>query len=416
MKLMVYSHDAFGLGNIRRMLAICKYLLDSLPGLSILVVSGSPVLHSFRMPQGLDYIKLPCLGRNEFGELSAKYLGTPTDEAVKLRSDLILTAAINYKPDLLLVDKKPYALKGELQDTLNYLKTYLPKTKVVLLLRDILDSPEATIEEWQKHRYYEGVELYYDQLLVVGMPEVFDLIKEYQFPPSISRKVQFCGYIRREPGLKCRNVLRQELQIKPEEQLVLITPGGGGDGYRLVDTYLSGLAHLPTGHNIRSLIISGPEMPLPQRQALYQAAEQYPQVQICEFTDDLMSYMEAADTVVSMGGYNTVCEILSLSKRAVIVPRIQPVQEQLIRAERMDRLGLFKAIHPDRLTPETLMHAVLDQLSGTNNHLPPISRLDLDALPRITQYLSRLLFSQDQFSQARYSYQNFSQSTLVAAN
>jgi predicted glycosyltransferase len=109
------------------------------------------------------------------------------------------------------------------------------------------------------------------------------------------------------------------IAIKPEEQLVLITPGGGGDGYRLVDTYLSGLAHLPTGHNIRSLILSGPEMPLPQRQALYQAAEQYPQVQICEFTDDLMSYMEAADTVVSMAGYNTVCEILSLSKRAVVV-------------------------------------------------------------------------------------------------
>ena len=368
------------------------------------------------MPQGLDYIKLPCLGRNEFGELSAKYLGTSTEEAVKLRSDLILTAAINYKPDLLLVDKKPYALKGELQDTLDYLKTYLPKTKVVLLLRDILDSPEATVEEWQKHRYYEGVELYYDQLLVVGMPEVFDLIKEYQFPLSISRKVQFCGYIRREPGLKCRNVLRQELQIKPEEQLVLITPGGGGDGYRLVDTYLSGLAHLPTGHNIRSLILSGPEMPLPQRQALYQAAEQYPQVQICEFTDDLMSYMEAADTVVSMAGYNTVCEILSLSKRAVVVPRTQPVQEQLIRAERMARLGLFKTIHPTRLTPEILMHAVLEQLSGTNNHLPPISRLDLDALPRITQYLSRLLFSEGQFGQARYSYQNFSQPTLVAAN
>lgn len=416
MKLMVYSHDAFGLGNIRRMLAICKYLLDSLPGLSILVVSGSPVLHSFRMPQGLDYIKLPCLGRNEFGELSAKYLGTSTEEAVKLRSDLILTAAINYKPDLLLVDKKPYALKGELQDTLKYLKTYLPKTKVVLLLRDILDSPDATIEEWQKHRYYEGVELYYDQLLVVGMPEVFDLIKEYQFPPSISQKVQFCGYIRREPGLKCRNVLRQELQIKPEEQLVLVTPGGGGDGYRLVDTYLSGLAHLPTGHNIRSLIISGPEMPLPQRQALSQAAEQYPQVQICEFTDDLMSYMEAADTVVSMAGYNTICEILSLSKRAVIVPRTQPVQEQLIRAERMARLGLFKAIHPDYLTPSTLMHAVLAQLGGASNHLPPVSQLDLDALPRITQYLSKLLFSQDQLGRASYLYQNFSQRSLVAAN
>ncbi|HEY9706835.1 MAG TPA: glycosyltransferase [Oculatellaceae cyanobacterium] len=416
MKLMVYSHDTFGLGNIRRMLAICNYLLNSMPGLSILLVSGSPMLHSFRMPQGLDYIKLPCLGRNQSGELSVKYLGTATEEALKLRSDLILAAVMNFKPDLLLVDKKPYALKGELRDTLSYLKTFLPKTKAVLLLRDILDSPDVTIEEWQTNLYYEGIELFYDQLLVVGMPEVFDVIKEYQFPDSIAKKVRFCGYIRKEPGHKPRNVLRQELQIEAEEQLVLVTPGGGGDGYRLVDTYLSGLAHLPTGHNIKSLIICGPEMPLNQRQELYQKAEQYPQVQISEFTDDLMSYMDAADTVVSMGGYNTVCEILSLSKRAVVVPRIQPVKEQLIRAERMDSLGLLKAIHPNSLTPETLMHAVLEQLNGTRNDLPTVSNLDLDALPRISQYLSTLLFNEAQLSSASNLYQNSVQHYLLTAN
>ena len=59
MKLMVYSHDAFGLGNIRRMLAICQYLLRTLPNVSILVVSGSPALHTLSLPEGLDYIKLP---------------------------------------------------------------------------------------------------------------------------------------------------------------------------------------------------------------------------------------------------------------------------------------------------------------------------------------------------------------------
>lgn len=396
MRLMVYSHDAFGLGNIRRMLAICKYLLDSLPGLSILVVSGSPVLHSFRIPKGLDYIKLPCLGRDETGELSAKYLGTPTEEVLKLRSDLILAAAINYKPDLLLVDKKPYALRGELKDTLDYLKTFHPKTKAVLLLRDILDNPEVTIKEWQENGYYEGVDLYYDQALVVGTPEVFDFTKEYQLPASISQKVQFCGYIRREHGLKSREVLRQELQLNPKEQLVLVTPGGGADGYRLVDTYFSGLMHLPTGHNIRSLIVSGPEMPLVHKQEFYQLSEQYPHVQISEFTDDLMSYIEAADTVVSMAGYNTICEILSLGKRAVIVPRTQPVKEQWIRAERMANLGLFKAIHPDVLTPKILMDAVLEQLNSGCDRIPSVSRLDFNALPRIASYFRTLLYGETQ--------------------
>jgi UDP-N-acetylglucosamine transferase subunit ALG13 len=76
-----------------------------------------------------------------------------------------------------------------------------------------------------------------------------------------------------------------------------------------------------------------------------------PKLQVIEFTDQMMNYMQAADVVVSMAGYNTICEILSLGKRAVIVPRVEPVQEQKIRAERMVGLGLFKMIYPRDLTP-----------------------------------------------------------------
>ena len=416
MRLMVYSHDSFGLGNISRMLAICKHLLDAIPGLSILVVSGSPVLHSFRMPQGLDYIKLPCLGRDRFGKLSAKYLGTAVDEAVKLRSNLIEAAVANFQPDLLLVDKKPYGLLGELKATLDYLKTFLPKTKLVLLLRDILDSREATVKDWCEQGYYQALEWFYDQVLVVGMPEVFDLAKEYKFPAAVSEKVRFCGYIRKEPGRKRPQVVRQELQMKPDERLVLVTPGGGGDGYRLLKTYLWGLAKLQSQENIKSLIVSGPEMPVLQKRSLYQAVEQYPQVIIKEFTDDLMSYMEAADTVVSMGGYNTVSEILSFRKRAVVVPRIQPVQEQWIRAERMAKFGLLKAIHPNCLTPESLIDAVLEQLSSGSDRLHPESSLDLNALPRIQQEISNLLFSEVPSSPVGYLDKTSQRLNLVAAS
>jgi predicted glycosyltransferase len=389
---MVYSHDTFGLGNIRRMLEICKYLLKSIPELSILMVSGSPMLHSFRLPQGLDYVKLPCLNRGESGKISAKYLNTKTDETVKLRSDIILATVMNFKPDLFLVDKKPNGIEGELTDTIKYLKYELPETKLLLLLRDILDSPEVTIGEWEKNGYYDMTELFYDKLLVVGMPEVFDLGQEYKFSEKLLEKVHFCGYIRKEPGLKRRNVVREELQIQANEKFVLVTPGGGQDGYHLIKNYLVGLGEIPVANKFRSLIICGPEMEESQKQELYQMAAQYLDVHIREFTDDLMSCMDAADLVVSMGGYNTVTEILSLSKKAIVVPRVKPAKEQLIRAERLANLGLIKMIHPETLTPENLMETVVEQLSNSNSHLPAAARLDLDALPRITYYLENLLF------------------------
>ena len=109
-RLLVYSHDTFGLGNIRRMLCICEYLLTAIPDLSILLVSGSPMVHSFRLPRHLDYIKLPCLKRTEAGDYAVRAMGTSLDETVKLRSELLQITVANFRPQLLLVDKKPYGV------------------------------------------------------------------------------------------------------------------------------------------------------------------------------------------------------------------------------------------------------------------------------------------------------------------
>src|SRR5260370_12514473 len=114
MRLMVYSHDTFGLGNIGRMLAICKHLHASIPDLSILIVSGSPMLQSFRVEPGIDYIKLPCLKRTELGELGVRCLDLDLSAIIRLRRELILSTVMSYRPDVLLVDKKPDGLAGEL--------------------------------------------------------------------------------------------------------------------------------------------------------------------------------------------------------------------------------------------------------------------------------------------------------------
>ncbi|MEM0981021.1 MAG: glycosyltransferase [Cyanobacteria bacterium P01_H01_bin.58] len=391
MKLMVYSHDAFGLGNIRRMVAICDYLLKAIPNVSILVVSGSPALHQLRLPDGLDYIKLPCLGRDEKGKMGVKFLRTELGDALKLRGELICTAAMNFQPDVVLVDKKPNGLWGELQPTLNYLKQSCSQARLVLLLRDILDSPAATIAQWQQDNYYTLAEALYDQIWVVGSPEIFDTPREYQFPPRLSAKTRFMGYIRRGLGFRHANEVRRSLGVTATDRLILVTPGGGGDGFRLVDTYLKAQNALGRDQRLISLIVGGPEMPAERKQELLYRIHPQPHLRWLDFTDDLASYMTAADVVVSMGGYNTVGEILSLQRRAVVVPRTHPVEEQWIRAQRMAELGLFTAIHPDTLTPARLAEALRQELHGNSPWTD--YRLDLNALPRITETLLGLMNS-----------------------
>src|SRR5882762_5910178 len=218
MRLMVYSHDTFGLGNIRRMLAICSHLHASIPDLSILIVSGSPMLQSFRVAQGIDYIKLPCLKRTEGGELGVRFLDLDVAEIVRLRRELILSTAVSFRPDIVLVDKKPDGLAGELEPSLRY----------------ILDSSRATVDAWEQHGYYSTLQWYYDDVLVLGDRQFYDVCKEYQFPENLRQKVHFCGYVSRQLPTRSRSEIRKELSVADDESLVLVTAGGGQDGYDLL--------------------------------------------------------------------------------------------------------------------------------------------------------------------------------------
>jgi predicted glycosyltransferase len=387
-KMLVYSHDTYGLGNITRMLAICRHLLEVISDLSILLVTGSPVVHSLRIPESLDYIKLPCLTRTGRGEYKTKYLSAGIEDAIRLRSDLILATVANFKPDMLMVDKKPVGVKGELAATLEYLQTELPETRQVLILRDILDSPEAITSNWERNGHYDAIKKYYDLVLVLGEQEIFDPRNEYHFPPSVIGRTLFCGYLRKNAEPNSREETRRLLSIRNEEKLVLVTPGGGQDGYHIIETFLAGLSSLR--QEIKSLVVCGPEMPNLQQAKLHHMALNDRNVIFYEFTGEMASLMAASDVVIAMGGYNTICEILSLEKCAIVVPRVRPTEEQWIRARQMSHLGLFKSIHPDELTPEGLIRNLNDYLESDCR--PASSRqVNLNALPVVADRVKALL-------------------------
>ncbi|MEL6160426.1 MAG: glycosyltransferase [Cyanobacteria bacterium J06627_32] len=404
MRLMVYSHDTFGLGNLRRMLSICDYLLSCWPQLSILLVSGSPMLQGFRLPEGLDYIKLPCLNRGLSGELCAKYLGTSFEDTIALRSQLIHAATSHFRPDIVLVDKKPTGLGQELLPALSYLKRHLPNSKRILLLRDILDRPERTIREWQKWKYDLTIKAHYSQILVMGMQSVFSMAQQYHLPLPTARKLRYCGYIRKQPieqqateQYSCQ--LRKSLNLSAHDRLVLVTPGGGEDGFHLVNTYLRGLSYLathlgkctPQSTSLHSLVLCGPEMPAAHQKVLRQIAKITPSVTFKGFTNDLLAHVQAANVVVSMGGYNTLTEVLTVDKPAVVVPRIAPSQEQLIRANRFAQRGLVTTLHPDETTPRSLIETVLKAVTAQPRSPDSPNGLDFNGLPNLANALSELV-------------------------
>lgn len=388
MRLLVYSHDTFGLGNIRRMLAICAHLQASIPDLSTLIVSGSPMLQSFRILPGIDYIKLPCLKRSEGGELGVRFLDLEVEQIVRLRRELILSTVVSFQPDVVLVDKKPDGLAGEMEPSLRYIKCNLPQTRILLVLRDILDAPASTVSAWSNRGCYSTVQWYYDDVLVLGMRQIFDVCAEYRFPKTLCEKVKFCGYVAREAPVRSRHEMRQRLGIAVDEDLVLVTTGGGEDGFHILSAAVSALKQISSQRRVQGLIVAGPELAPARVNDIRAAAQSCPGVHVIDFVDDMMSYMNAADVVVSMAGYNTVCELLTRDKRSILIPRMKPVQEQRIRAERLATVPLFKTILPDTLTPSLLADAITQQLQAANRGAQVANSVDLGALPRISAILT----------------------------
>jgi predicted glycosyltransferase len=163
--------------------------------------------------------------------------------------------------------------------------------------------------------------------------------------------------------------------------------GGGQDGDALADAFIH--AGLPRG--VQATLLAGPYMPSHHYQQLVRLAALRPRLQILRFTPDPLALLQQADLVISMGGYNSVCEILAHRKRALIVPRIKPRQEQWIRAQRLEALGLVDVLHPDKLSSDQLHHwmATADpcpiELAG---------KIDLDGYARLPHLLRALITEQ----------------------
>ena len=136
----------------------------------------------------------------------------------------------------------------------------------------------------------------------------------------------------------------------PSGDLTLCVIGGGRDGMPLASAFLR--AKLPAGRG--GVLVTGPLMEGEDRTLLHSLASGRSDMRLIEFVTDPQPLMCCADRVISMGGYNTVCEVLAFQKRALIVPRVTPRREQIIRAERFSALGLLDVLHPDGLSPGAL--------------------------------------------------------------
>lgn len=338
-RILIYSHDSFGLGHLRRCRSIAHSLVAKYKGLSVLILSGSPIIGSFDFKARVDFVRIPGVIKLRDGEYTSLGLHIDLEQTLQMRESIIYHTAATFKPDIFLVDKEPTGLQGEVTTTLEMLKQQGAIN--VLGLRDIMDDSVQLKAEWERKQVAPVLENLYHDIWVYGLEEMGSPVEGLDLSASIKQKISYTGYLGREIPSD-RNWVSP---INLDDPFILVTAGGGGDGVEMVDWVIRAYEadqHLP----YRAVIVTGPFMPPTEQQEFHERCEAMSNVEILSFDSHIELLMEKATAIVAMGGYNTFCEILTLDKPALIIPRSVPRQEQLIRAERALKLNLVSMLDP----------------------------------------------------------------------
>jgi len=373
LRIALYSHDAVGLGHVRRNLAIAAALAPL--GADILLLTGTPTASILPRPAGCEFLGLPALSKDPAGRYRGRHLELAADDVLRLRARVAEAALLELDPDLLIVDKHPRGVGYELDSVLERLRAR-GGTRVVLGLRDILDEPQRTLLEWRRDQSTAALEAWYDEVWVYGDQRVHDVGAQLSVDGSLPVPVRHTGYLTAQPPARPAP--------GPDGPLIVGAVGGGCDGLALAAAVAA--ADLPAGH--RAVVVTGPDMPDADRALVEVVAAGRADVEVRRMVPGLDSVLDQASAVVTMGGYNAVCESMARGLPTLVVPRVTPRREQQVRAHALARLGAVDVLDPDQATA----HAIGTWLRGAVHRVPQRpADLDLRGLDRVQQHARRLL-------------------------
>jgi predicted glycosyltransferase len=314
------SHDGYGLGHVRRNSLIASAVLAQDPSARVVLVTGvGQRLRWLGDDDRVEVVRVPPLLKGSSGEYVGGRLSF--DEAIAERARVFDTLVRTEPPDVVVVDRHPYGISGELRPGLERAREN--GAVLVLGLRDVLDKPGVVARELEG-KGWQGVPDLYHRALVYGGAHLVDHELEYGLPMV----PEYTGWVVGAVPPTQRHARR-----------LVIAAGGGGDGAqvfklgkRLVELHPSWHGVIAAGPYARSVSDLKPKNELRKR------------LTVLESVGGCAPLFAAADAVLCMAGYNSTLEALAAGRRPILVPRRSPRREQAIRAGRLAALGLAHVV------------------------------------------------------------------------
>ena len=397
LRVALYSHDAKGLGHLRRNLALAHHLARALPGLTGrdvtgLVVTGLAPGQEYRLPDGFDWLTLPGVKKSG-GAYLPQRLSISREDLSLVRSALLSGVLSTFAPDLVIVDRHPYGVHQELREPLALLRRTHPASRVVLGLREVLDTPDTVQREWDELGDTDTLRRLIDEVWVYGDAAVHDLSATGEAPAALEDRMRYTGYLAhgrdiaetRDSSEASTAMAGNALDPAP---FILTTAGGGSDGITLLRA--AAQARVPDGY--RHVVVTGPQLDAALFHQVAQAAG--PRTVVRRSWPGMSRHIQQAAAVISMAGYNTVSEVLASDTPSLLVPRETPRLEQFIRATALKEAGAIDLLRVTDLSVAALEDRLTELLrdrDAARQQLMGRRRLHLDGLATVPLLAAELV-------------------------
>lgn len=347
--VLFYVQHLLGIGHLARASRISEALSED--GYEVTMVTGGMPVQGFPSAT-LSHITLAAIASRDaqFSGLVDAH-GTPIDQAFKdRRRQQLIDAYLAVKPDIVLIEAYPFGrrqMRFELLPLLEAMHAAKPRPRIYSSVRDILQArPKSGRDEESAallNKWFDGV-------LVHGHPDFVRLDETFPLAGEIADKIIYTGLVA-APNTAPRQQSNYD---------IVVSAGGGAVGADLVHAAADAARRLP--QVLRWCLIAGPNMPQDDYDRIVESAAS--NVDVHRFRADFQTLLNSAELSVSQAGYNTIGDVLNAGCRCIVVPFTSGGEtEQEVRADRLVRRGLARAIHQQDLTAEKLADEIAQALA-----------------------------------------------------
>ncbi len=332
-RLLAYCASNIGIGHYARLTRVVAELRRRRPDLSALMMTDARDL-SLADRAGIALLRVPgfAFAGTKFGQ-EPEHLRIGNEELRRLRRQLLLTAGLEFAPDLVLMDTLPHGKLNEMEPLLRRLRR-AGRTRVILLMRDIPAPPGERFRLSGDRRRIAATAELYDLILIAGDRGFHDVAEANGWPDEVRARLHYIGFVTPPPSAEPRGrVFARFAGLDPARRTIVASLGGGWGEQGLPERLIDGVLEVRHTEDeiVQLVLITGPAMAGEQLDALRTRARGHAGIRIERFTSDFDALLQHADLALLQGG-STVYQLLETDKPIVLLCRRYKSGEQDMRA------------------------------------------------------------------------------------